>query len=70
VARLRGALPDGKELGTAIGWSVIALVLAALLVAATLAAASVLLIALWYVLRWVTALPRWMRRQIGPTASP
>jgi hypothetical protein len=21
VARLRGALPDGKELGTAIGWS-------------------------------------------------
>jgi Zn-dependent protease with chaperone function len=64
VARLRGALPDGKELGTAIGWSVIALVLAALLVAVTLAAASVLLIALWYVLRWVTALPRWMRRQL------
>jgi hypothetical protein len=64
VARLRGALPDGKELGTAIGWSMIALVLAALLVAVTLAAASVLLIALWYVLRWVTALPRWMRRQL------
>jgi len=64
AARLRGALPDGKELGTAIGWSVIALVLVAMLVAVTLAAASVLLIGLWYVLRWVTALPRWIRRQL------
>ena len=64
VARLRGALPDWKELRTAIGWTVIALVSVAVLIAVTLAAASVLLIALWYVLRWVTALPRWMRRQL------
>ena len=66
-ARLRGALPDGKEFRTAIVWSVIALVLVAMLIAVTLAAASVLLIGLWYVLQWVTALPRWIRRQIvGP----
>jgi Zn-dependent protease with chaperone function len=64
VARLRGALPDWRELRTAIGWSVIAIVAVAVLIAVTLAAASVLLIALWYVLRWVTALPRWIRRQI------
>lgn len=64
VARLRRALPDWKELGTVIGWSVIALVAVAALIAVTLAAASVLLIALWYVLRWVTALPRWVRRVI------
>ncbi len=64
MARLRDALPDWKELGTAIGWGVIALLSVAALIAVTLAAASVLLIALWYVLQWVTALPRWIRRQI------
>ena len=69
VARLRGALPDWKELGTAIGWSLIALVAVAALIAVTLAAASVLLIALWYVLQWVTALPKWVRRQIVGSLS-
>jgi hypothetical protein len=59
VARLRAALPDWKELGATVGWSLIALVGGAVLVAVTLAAASVLLISLWYVLQWVTALPRW-----------
>jgi hypothetical protein len=65
VARLRAALPDWKELRTAIGWSVVALVAVAALIAVTLAAASVLLIALWYVLQWVTAIPRWVRRQLA-----
>ena len=64
VARLRAALPDWKELGTTVGWSLIALGGGAVLVAVTLAAASVLLIGLWYVLQWVTALPRWVRRQV------
>ena len=68
VARLHGALPDWRELRTAIGWIVMALVAVAALMAVTIAAASVLLIALWYVLRWVTALPRWMRRQIAGLA--
>jgi hypothetical protein len=69
-ARLRGALPDGKELRTAIGWSVIALVLVAMLIAVTLAAASVLLIGLWYVLRWVTALPRWVLSRLDGGGAP
>jgi Zn-dependent protease with chaperone function len=70
VARLRGALPDGKELRTAIVWSVIALVLVAMLIAVTLAAASVLLITLWYVLRWVTALPRWVLSRLEGGGVP
>jgi Zn-dependent protease with chaperone function len=62
VARLRGALPDWKELWMAFGWSVLALVSLAALIAVTLAAASVLLIALWYLLQWLTALPRWISK--------
>jgi Zn-dependent protease with chaperone function len=67
VARFRATLPDWKELRTAIGWSVVALVAVAALIAVTLTAASMLLIALWYVLQWATAVPRWVRRQlVGP----
>jgi hypothetical protein len=65
VARLRRALPDGKELGFAVGWSVIALAGVVLLVAITLGAASVLLIGLWYLLQWITDIPRWLAGQIG-----
>jgi hypothetical protein len=70
VGRLRGALPDWKELRTAIGWTVVALVLVAMLIAATLAAASVLLIGPWYVLRWVTALPRWLLSRLNGGGAP
>jgi hypothetical protein len=34
------------------------------LIALTLVAASVLLVGLWYLLQWVTALPRWVRRSL------
>jgi Zn-dependent protease with chaperone function len=64
VDRLRGALPDWKELGAAVGWGVLALASVLVLAGVTLAAASLLLVALWYVLLWVTALPRWIRRRI------
>jgi Zn-dependent protease with chaperone function len=65
VARLGRALPDGKELRFAVGWSVIALAGVVLLVAITLGAASVLLIGLWYLLQWITAIPRWLAGRIG-----
>jgi hypothetical protein len=61
VARVRGALPDWRELGAAIGWGLVAIVGLAVLIAVTLAAASLLLMGLWYLLRWVTAAPRWHR---------
>jgi len=61
AARFRGALPDWKELGSFMGWLVLAVVVVGALVAVTLAAASLLVMALWYVLRWLTALPRWLR---------
>jgi hypothetical protein len=60
-ARPHRALPDWRELGSAIGWGMLAIVSAVILVGVTLAAASLLLMGLWYVLRWVTALPRWLR---------
>jgi Zn-dependent protease with chaperone function len=53
-----------KELGLAVGWGLLGLASVAVLMAVTLAAASVLLMALWYVLRWVTVLPRWIRGMI------
>jgi Zn-dependent protease with chaperone function len=62
AARLRNALPDWRELGTFVGWGLVALVLVAILIAVTLAAASILLMGLWLVLRWVTALPRRLRQ--------
>ena len=34
------------------------------LIALTLVAASVLLVGLGYLLQWVTALPRWVRRSL------
>jgi hypothetical protein len=49
---------------------VIAPVLVAMLIAVTLAAASVLLIGLWYVLRWVTALPRWVLSRLDGGGAP
>jgi hypothetical protein len=61
AARLHGALPDWKELGSFLVWLVLAVVVVGALVAVTLAAASLLVMALWYVLRWLTALPRWLR---------
>jgi hypothetical protein len=66
IERVRRALPDWKELGSAIGWGVLAIVSAIVLVGVTLAAASLLLMGLWYVLRWVTALPRWLRGAVPP----
>jgi Zn-dependent protease with chaperone function len=59
-ARLSAALPDPKELGSFLGWLVLAVAVVGLLVAATLAAASLLLMALWYLLRWITAPLRWL----------
>jgi Zn-dependent protease with chaperone function len=66
IARMRRALPDRKELGSAILWGVLAIVSVIVLVGVTLAAASLLLMGLWYVLRWVTALPRWLRGAASP----
>ena len=58
VERLRAALPNWRELGTAIGWGIVAVALIALLIAVTVLAASLLLLIPWYVLRWLTALTR------------
>jgi Zn-dependent protease with chaperone function len=66
IDRVRRALPDWRDLGSAIGWGVLAIVSAIVLVGVTLAAASLLLMGLWYVLRWVTALPRWLRGAAPP----
>lgn len=65
VDRLRGALPRWRDLGAAVAWGVLAMVSVTVLAGVTLAAASLLLIVLWYLLRWVTALPRWLSRQPG-----
>ncbi|HET9512952.1 MAG TPA: hypothetical protein VFO95_03405, partial [Gemmatimonadales bacterium] len=46
--RLQQALPDRKELATALAWGLVALLGAGLLLAVTLAAASLLLMALWW----------------------
>jgi Zn-dependent protease with chaperone function len=55
-ARIRAALPSWTELRAALGWLILAAVAVALLMAVTLLSASVLLIVLWYVLRWVAML--------------
>jgi hypothetical protein len=59
--RLRAALPEPRELGTAIGWGILAIALVVALIAVTLAAASLLLMGLWYLLRWLAVPPRWIR---------
>ncbi len=64
AARLRALLPDWRELGVAIGTGILAIAIVAMLIAVTLAAASLLLMGLWYLLRWLTAPPRWLRRRI------
>jgi hypothetical protein len=46
--RIREALPDGKELVTAVFWGVLCVVLLAVLIAATLAGASLVLMILWW----------------------
>jgi hypothetical protein len=57
---------DWKELGSAIMWGLLAIVSAIILVGVTLAVASLLLMGQWHVLRWVTALPRWLRGAAPP----
>jgi len=56
AARIRAALPDLSELGTALGWGIVAIALITLLITVTVLAASLLLLLPWYVLRWLTAL--------------
>ena len=51
AARIRAALPDWRELGTALGWGVLAVVLISVLIGVTVLAASLLLLIPWYVLR-------------------
>ena len=53
AARIRAALPDWRELGSALGWGVVAVVLISILVAVTVLAASLLLLVPWYALRWL-----------------
>jgi len=55
-ARIRAALPNWRELGTALGWGMVAIALITLLITVTVLAASLLLLLPWYVLRWLTAL--------------
>jgi Zn-dependent protease with chaperone function len=64
--RVRHAVPDWRELGAALGWGMLAIASAVILVGVTLVAASLLLMGLWYVLRWATALPRWLRGAAPP----
>lgn len=61
AALVRKALREWKDLVSLLGLLVVAIVVVGALVAVTLAMASLLLMALWYVLRWLTALPRWLR---------
>lgn len=63
-ARLRKRLPAWSDVRTAALWGIAAIVSVAVLIFATLAAASLLLIALWYVLQWVSAPLRWIRRLV------
>ena len=56
--RIRAAVPNWRELGAAVGWGIVAVVLIALLIAVSVVAASLLLLIPWYVLRWLTALAR------------
>ena len=61
LARVRRALPDGRELALALGWGIVAVASAVVLIGVAVAAASLLLVVIWYLLRWATALPRWIR---------
>jgi len=53
AARIRAALPSWRELGSFVGWGILAGALIATLVAVTVLSASLILMLLWYVLRWV-----------------
>jgi hypothetical protein len=53
AARIRAALPSWRELGSFIGLAILAVALIATLVAVTVLSASLILMLLWYVLRWV-----------------
>jgi len=53
AARIRAALPSWRELGSFVGWGILAGALIATLVAVTVLLASLILMLLWYVLRWV-----------------
>jgi Zn-dependent protease with chaperone function len=64
AARLRAALPDRSELVEAIRGGFLAVGIVTLLIAVTLVAASLLLMGLWYLLRWLSAPLRWLRRRV------
>ena len=49
-ARIREALPDGRELATAVFWGVMCVLLVGVLIAVTLAGASLALMILWWAL--------------------
>jgi len=56
LPRIRAALPSWGELGAFLGWAMIASVAISLLMVVTVLSASLLLMALWYVLRWIAML--------------
>ena len=62
--RIRAAIPTGAQVREVIVAGTTAIGIVALLIVVTLVAASLLLMGLWYLLRWLTAAPRWIRGRL------
>ena len=60
--RFRSAMPEWNELWRTVGLALLVVVGLGLLMAVTVLSASLLLIVLWYLVRWVMTPLRWLRR--------
>jgi len=60
--RVRAAMPEAKELGQLVGLVLLVVAGLAVLLVVTVLSASLLLIVLWYLVRWVLAPFKWLTR--------
>lgn len=63
--RIRSGVAQWRDVRNLIGWAILASGLIAVLLVVTVLAASLVLVLLWYVLRWIVAPLRFLRRAVS-----